>query len=383
METKEELRCVTSQLSANVGRLIESSTSLARTFTHDNVIVSKRELERLVTEVMQMKEFLPKIAGKRHIRALSKGREYEQELHFRRSQVLALQQEKKHAEKRIDVLQAELEKQKEENYAAKCEISELREQLADQSNFCSTMGASACTLLWRLSRIESSVDAILSGTMVESFFDVIVVTMTSCLATYPLRLPADQSDEGQFILSLCGIITNIAASPSGREFLATSASGRTVLDCMIRTLSDAPTRPAARGDAGPVVATSSDKMCCSSRLKNLILMGLYNVSINRNGLDYLTSKSELLSILGGQLKGSKDAENVTNCLRLLQSLLLEPKSKFYTQEALRAIPSDLLGSLTKNRNPEVSSAARELLSDIEQLPREEREDDDDEPANTM
>ena len=123
--------------------------------------------------------------------------------------------------------------------------------------------------------------------MVESFFDVIVVTMTSCLATYPLRLPADQSDEGQFILSLCGIITSaireyfflkknrhgrifftdIAASPSGREFLATSASGRTVLDCMIRTLSDAPTRPAARGDAGPVVATSSDKMCCSSRLK--------------------------------------------------------------------------------------------------------------------
>ena len=123
--------------------------------------------------------------------------------------------------------------------------------------------------------------------MVESFFDVIVVTMTSCLATYPLRLPTDQSDEGQFILSLCGIITSaireyfflkknrhgrifftdIAASPSGREFLATSASGRTVLDCMIRTLSDAPTRPAARGDAGPVVATSSDKICCSSRLK--------------------------------------------------------------------------------------------------------------------
>ena len=44
-----------------MGRLIESSTSLARTFTHDNVIVSKRELERLVTEVMQMKEFLPKV----------------------------------------------------------------------------------------------------------------------------------------------------------------------------------------------------------------------------------------------------------------------------------------------------------------------------------
>jgi hypothetical protein len=44
-----------------------------------------------------------------------------------------------------------------------CQLSDVRQQLTQQSEFCSSMGACACSLLWRVSRIEDNVDAILSG----------------------------------------------------------------------------------------------------------------------------------------------------------------------------------------------------------------------------
>ena len=42
-------------------------------------------------------------------------------------------------------------------------LTELNEQLSQQADYCSSLGASSCTLLWRVSQREDCVHSILSG----------------------------------------------------------------------------------------------------------------------------------------------------------------------------------------------------------------------------
>lgn len=44
-----------------------------------------------------------------------------------------------------------------------CQLSELSQQMGDQSEYCSSMGAAVCTLLWRVSRQQHSVTSLLGG----------------------------------------------------------------------------------------------------------------------------------------------------------------------------------------------------------------------------
>jgi hypothetical protein len=56
------------------------------------------------------------------------------------------------------------------------------------------------------------------------------------METYETSLPNQYAEESQFILSMCGIITNIAATSAGRQFLVTNTSGRDLLEQFNRIL---------------------------------------------------------------------------------------------------------------------------------------------------
>ena len=43
------------------------------------------------------------------------------------------------------------------------QVTELLEQLSEQLEYCTQMGAVACTLLWRVSRHQESVASLLGG----------------------------------------------------------------------------------------------------------------------------------------------------------------------------------------------------------------------------
>ena len=46
---------------------------------------------------------------------------------------------------------------------SQCEVNDLQQQLSQQADYCTSMGAACCTLLWRVSRQEDSIHSILSG----------------------------------------------------------------------------------------------------------------------------------------------------------------------------------------------------------------------------
>lgn len=70
----------------------------------------------------------------------------------------------------------------------------------------------------------------------------------------------ENSKEIQFVLALCGVATNIAASPYGREYLMTKTTGQALVNSLIATLEQ----------AGP---DRREEM----KIRNLCMKFLYNI----------------------------------------------------------------------------------------------------------
>ena len=70
-------------------------------------------------------------------------------------------------------------------------------------------------------------------------------TLISFLETYSKEFPDLHSDETQFILSMGGIIANIAAVPEGRHFLVSDFTGKQLIEQILQLL---PKIPNSTGD---------------------------------------------------------------------------------------------------------------------------------------
>lgn len=70
-------------------------------------------------------------------------------------------------------------------------------------------------------------------------------SLESFMETYNLTLPDVTTNEMQFILSLVGVVANMAATPDGRQFLVTDPNGRELINLMINIL---PIIPLDSGD---------------------------------------------------------------------------------------------------------------------------------------
>ena len=70
----------------------------------------------------------------------------------------------------------------------------------------------------------------------------------------------ESSGELKFVLALCGVATNIAASPYGREFLMTNSTGKMLVNSILNTVCQLP-----------------PKRKQEMKIRNLCLKFLYNV----------------------------------------------------------------------------------------------------------
>ncbi|XP_070548493.1 heat shock factor 2-binding protein-like isoform X2 [Ptychodera flava] len=231
-----------------------------------------------------------------------------------------------------------------------CELSEVNKELSDQSEYCASLGSAVCTLLWRVSRNEDSVHSFIVGSKVADFLIIVRHTMESYIATYQDEMPDEHTDESQFVLALCGIITNIAAFACGREFLVTNSNGRSLLETMISVLSNTPVNH-------------------SAKLRSLNLMCLYNVSINQKGLKYITRVEGIIPLLAWLLTAENEVENQVNTLQLLRSIT-SVSDKFLLQKVNEVLPNELLEQLVSSQNPSIKEIAVELMMDLQTLQNE-------------
>ncbi|XP_058957007.2 heat shock factor 2-binding protein-like isoform X1 [Pocillopora verrucosa] len=318
--------------------------------------VSRADVDQLVTEIMQFKEFLPKVLNSDLVGLYKKLDHCEQELEVleaeNRKLRVELDQMKMHHDSEIEAMKKQNnslledgERYKEEKYVLKCQLSEASQQMNDQSDYCSCMGAAVCTLLWRVSRQQESVTSLLGGNKAEEFLQITSRTIESYFDSCAGGEEAkENSEEFQFVLALVGIITNMAAAAQGREFLVTKDSGRVLIDTFMKVLGGS--------SAGKNV-----------KMRNLILMALYNVSINISGLQYITKKRGILGNLMQTIRGESDSELSLNAARLLQSIVMEPNS--LTSEIFDSISLPVLQNLARTAKGELRDTLLEVMSDLQ------------------
>ncbi|XP_063068685.1 heat shock factor 2-binding protein [Engraulis encrasicolus] len=314
------------------------------------VTVRKRDMEKLTTEVMQLREFLPRVINAELLDSVHKARQNEA---LRERQEQEQEQQRKenlHLRSRLEISQTECQREREEKLSLRQQLWECREQLGQQAEFCTGLGAAVCTLLWSASGKEEAVRDILADGKVQPFLSVAGQTLESFVKSLDQDSKATQqqqdsnSQEHQFVLALAGVITNLAAVACGRDFLASSA--HVLLDTLMKLL----------GLIKPGVFP---------KLKALMLMALYNVSISVKGLKYISGNPALIPLICTLLE-EKDPEVCVHSLRLLQSLLLEEEVASDVASGLLPclLPLGRIRQLAASRHQVLSQTAKETLEDL-------------------
>nr|XP_031825488.1 heat shock factor 2-binding protein-like [Nomia melanderi] len=245
-------------------------------------------------------------------------------------------------------LRAQLDQQAEANKNAQEEIAYLKEQMLNQSAYCTSLGAVLGNLTWRASRFPEIVDVWLSAFQ-HKIGEFLLITDGSFLAfvkAYRAAFPPTSNAEYQFIIALLGIVTNISASPEGREFLISNPNGK---DFVQKIVSLMPTLPLSQG---------------SLSLKKLMLMTLYNVSVNETGLLHLI-ESRVGDTLGHYLRNDSLPDEVQLlCLRVLHSITYGLTNPKYIQDLLTSLPIEKIEEIAGSGKNEASTFARQVVKHL-------------------
>uniref|UniRef100_A0A6I8N1Z1 Heat shock transcription factor 2 binding protein n=1 Tax=Ornithorhynchus anatinus TaxID=9258 RepID=A0A6I8N1Z1_ORNAN len=203
------------------------------------VRIRKKDLERLMTEVMQLKEFLPRILNTSFLKSFQKLETLDASLKKKEQELVQVRMDCEHFKARLETAQEESMRENKEKLALQQQLSEAKLQLLQQAEYCTEMGSAACTLLWGITSNEGAAQAIIGGSKAAKFFNISGQTMESYVKSLEGDVKQQQeleSDENQFVFALAGIVTNVAAVACGREFLVNSSC--VLLDTMMQLLGD-------------------------------------------------------------------------------------------------------------------------------------------------
>ncbi|XP_021929071.1 heat shock factor 2-binding protein-like isoform X2 [Zootermopsis nevadensis] len=267
------------------------------------------------------------------------------QLHGTHQAMTELHSELRYLRQKYEDLQNEWASQQEHMGWMQAEIFKVRNQMQQQSQFCASLGSIMGNLIWKASRIPPVVDMLLSGNKVGDFLAIVNGSLISFMETYESSMPGQCADESQFIMSMCGIVTNIAAAPAGRQFLVSNPNGRELLEQFNRIL---PVIPAPSGNC----------------LKRLLLMALYNTSINQNGLKFLQQQTDLLSAIAHDFQTDTTYELKLMELRLLQSLTYDIPNGKVLRDIMKEVPLELIQPLTQCPEPEMKNVVQEILNNL-------------------
>ncbi|BFZ22376.1 hypothetical protein BsWGS_25416 [Bradybaena similaris] len=338
---------------ADLQAVISGTAHPQNLLTKDNVIVSKTSLHKMAAEMDQVKRLLPKLLNQALMTSASKLAQLEGESEKVKKERDEMKGEVIHWKNQLATAVADVQKEKAVQLELQVSVKDLTDHLSQQSEFSFSLGSVCCTLLWRLSRQEDCIHTIVSGSKSAEFLALVSSSVDSYLSTYMAdQWPDPSTDEAAFILALCGTVTNIAASALGREHLASSPQGQAVIDTFLAFIKDAPLRK-----SGP--------------MKSLMLMFLYNISINQKGMKYLCSKPGLIPMMCWHVTEETDIESRVNTLRVLHSLTSDETSIRIMHELKENLPLCQLQQLTTSPNKDIQDLSLDIIMDLRQLDNEQ------------
>ncbi|XP_015120867.1 heat shock factor 2-binding protein isoform X2 [Diachasma alloeum] len=240
----------------------------------------------------------------------------------------------------------ETEQKKVENLEQ--QLRHLANESAGQVTFCTHLGAVLGNLIWKSSRSSPQVDLWLNENR-QNLKDLLSITNTaleSFIQTFEGKFPDMKEEQYQFMMSLMGTVTNISSNSTGRQFLIShEQNGKELIKLIVLSI---PGLPLISGDP----------------LKRLMLMILYNVSLNCSGLSYLISLKvhELVTYCLDQ-----SPEIQLNSLRIIQSITYDLKDSGIFDRLLQFLPVIKIQQLIISSDERISEAASGILSNMKKF----------------
>lgn len=243
-------------------------------------------------------------------------------------------------------LQLEWDNQQDHLGRIQGDLFKARTQLKNQSSFCASLGAIMGNLMWRASKLSNVVEVLLSTNRVSEFLCIVSGSLESFVETYRFCFPDVTTNETQFIISLVGIVANMAGTVDGRQFVVTDPNGRELVTQLLTIL---PSIPEDSGD----------------RFKRVILMCLYNISINQMGLIMLLEGKSLLNELSKNILTESNPELRLLALRLIQSLTLQMPSLQVYENIIKSIPLEVIQKLTNTTDADMRILACSIITNLQ------------------
>lgn len=291
------------------------------------VSVSKKELEDVLTELNIVKEIIPQVLNSELVSAYEKSFNAQQELLRLRAENCKHKSESARWKRKYETTETLLKTEKELHHKAKRRVTGLEEQLSVEVDYCARLGASACSLLWCSSK--EGLTTSLHTTSMKKFVETFEQTITNFVGASL----SDKCDEVTFVQALCGVFTNISASSEGRDYLI--ENGKPLIHSLIDLLES-----------------------MKSNILKLVLMFLYNISVQRDGQSLLLSVKQLLPKLEAILHKSNQGHVSIGCLRLIASLSEDSEVQLYT-----AISSATIEKCLADKHKDVRAFAEELFAE--------------------
>ncbi|XP_044588947.1 heat shock factor 2-binding protein-like [Cotesia glomerata] len=207
------------------------------------------------------------------------------------------------------------------------EVTQLVAQTDEQSKYCTELGATAFSLLWTTSKYPQNLNCWLTDRQdkVAKAISIANTTFSSYIETFSPNYPPLKNDITEFAMSVLGFIANLTSIGEGRQFLLKLSDGRDLINQLIQAI------PSLVGEIGQSVV-------------QLILLILYNVSLNREGLAYLLE----LKVYENVVKFFDDCfpqEVREKALRILQSLTYELLNYRVLESLVKSLPMGKLSDL--------------------------------------
>jgi len=222
-------------------------------------------------------------------------------------------------------------------------------------------------------------------------------TFGAFVNTYRSAFPPTSNVEYQFVMGLLGIVTNISASPEGREFLITNSSGMEFVQKLIKLTPELPSAPGTvslkryshilknyfiayfqscfrlsylspRFPYTPIflhfIGENKTSIISQDRNCRLMLMILYNVSMNKTGLQYLL-ESRVEDTLSHCLDDEASSEEMQLlCLRVLQSVTYDLDKPKYIHNLITTIPIERIEIMASAKRSDISNAAKQVIKHL-------------------
>ncbi|KAG5671067.1 hypothetical protein PVAND_001282 [Polypedilum vanderplanki] len=219
--------------------------------------------------------------------------------------------------------------------------------LEQQNTYSAAMGSTLAKMLWKTSKSQGAIQTYIDTGTMHPFLNLSHNTIAGFQDTYHENLPAPETFEVSYLLSLLGIYTNIVAQSIGRDYVLTHEIGVLGVKRILSYFGEM-------------------KMPSAHLLKRLILMFLYNLSITNEGAKLIAESETGIDNILKCLSVEHGDEIQGIALSLLVSLVNELDShNFQKQLFMKLSQNDNFQKLMICKDVSLVTLCRKLLEKLE------------------